>query len=101
MYSIILRVNLEVSLGMGADADFVLQEAAVAFLMVLLDLSHHTEFGSQLRETLLLSGLSEPGVHIRPLVVLALGGGLQVGGGVAGPLQAKAAIRFFSVCVPV
>ena len=56
----------------------VLKQGAIALLMVLLNGSHQTELGGQLREALLLGGLGKAVVHIRPLVVLALGGGQQV-----------------------
>ena len=60
----------------------VVEQRPVALLVALLDGGHQAEFGGQLREALRLSGLGEAVIHVGPLIVLALGGVLQVLGGV-------------------
>ena len=64
-----------------------MQQGAVALLVVLLDGGHQTEAVGQLGKAFGLGGLGEVLVHVRPFVVLALGGGLQILGGVADALQ--------------
>ena len=56
----------------------VLEELAVALLVLFLDLAHHAELGSNLLEALFLRFLGHAGVHVRPLVVLAGSGVGQV-----------------------
>ena len=51
-----------------------MQQRAVALLMVLFDRADKTEFLRKLAEALFLGGFGEALVHIRPLVVFALGG---------------------------
>ena len=46
--------------------------------MLLLDGGNAAHLGGELGEALLLGGLGKTGVHIRPLVVFALGGELEV-----------------------
>ena len=55
--------------------------------MALLDVGDHAELRCQIGEALLLGLLGEGGVHVGPLVVLALGCGEQVCGGVAQATQ--------------
>ena len=56
----------------------VLQELAVASLVLFLDGTHHAELGSNLLEAFFLSFLRHAGVHVRPLEVLAGSGIGQV-----------------------
>ena len=65
----------------------ILQQGTVALLVVLLDGGDQTELACQLIEALLFGGLGEAGIHVGPLVVLALGGGEQVLGGIADAAQ--------------
>ena len=78
---------LDLALGKDLGHLHVVQQRTVALLVVLLNGGHQTEAGSQLREALLLGGLGETVVHIRPLVVLALSGRQQVLRRVADALQ--------------
>ena len=55
--------------------------------MVLLNGGHAAELGGQLGEALLLGGLGKALVHVRPLIVLAVGGRPQVLRGAADALQ--------------
>ena len=55
--------------------------------MVLLNGGHQAELGGQLGEALLLGGLGKALVHVRPLVVLAVGRGRQVLRGAADARQ--------------
>ena len=65
----------------------VLQQLQVALLVLLLNLAHALEQEGQLGKALLLGGLGHLLIHLGPLFVLAGGGGLQVGGGVADAAQ--------------
>ena len=65
----------------------VVQQCAIALLMMLLDRSDEAETLSELREALFLCGLREALVHIGPLVVLALGRCLQVLCGIPDAVQ--------------
>ena len=56
----------------------VLQELAVALLVLFLDLAHHAEFGGNLLEAFFFRFLRHAGVHVRPLEVLAGSGIGQV-----------------------
>ena len=56
----------------------VLEELAVALLVLFLDLAHHAELGGDLLEAFFLRFLGHAGVHVRPLVVLAGSGVGQV-----------------------
>ena len=79
--------HLHLALGedrLGLD---VVQQGAVALLVVFLDGGHATELGGQLGEALGLGGAGEALVHIRPFVVLAGGGSGQILGGVANAVQ--------------
>ena len=55
--------------------------------MVFLDLGNHAELGSQCRKTFLFCGFGKAGVHIRPLVILAVCGSAQVCSGVPDALE--------------
>ena len=57
----------------------VCEESAVAFFVLLLYLTHHLEQGSDTGEAFFASLSSEFGVHVGPLIVLALGSVEQVG----------------------
>ena len=65
----------------------VLQQGAVALLVLLLDLAHALEQEGQLGKALLPGGLGHLLIHGGPFLILALGGGEQVGGGVANAAQ--------------
>ena len=56
----------------------IVEQGAVALLVMLFNGGHKAELGGQLREALLVGGLREALVHIGPLVVFALGGVEQV-----------------------
>ena len=56
----------------------ILQEGEIALLMQLLDGGDALELLGQGLEALLARGLGEAGVHVGPLVVLTLGGELEV-----------------------
>ena len=56
----------------------VLQQLAIALLVSLLDGSDSAELVGDLCEAFLLSFLSHVGVHVSPLVVLAVSGSLEV-----------------------
>ena len=70
--------DLDLALGKDFGHLDVVEQRAVALLMVAFDLADQAEACGQLREALFFGGLGKAGVHIRPLVVLALGGGLQI-----------------------
>ena len=61
----------------------IVQQCAVALLMVLLNGGDEAELLRELMEALFIGSLGKAVVHIRPLVVLALGGGDQILGGIA------------------
>ena len=63
------------------------QQLPVALLMLLLDLGHFLEQEGDVVKALLLGLLGHGGVHIGPLIVLALGGSLQVLSGGADAVQ--------------
>ena len=65
----------------------VLEQGAVALLVVLLDGADLAELLGELGETLFLGGLGELVVHVGPLEVLAVGRGTQVLGRVADALE--------------
>ena len=54
------------------------QQLAVALLVLLLDLGHFLKQEGDVVEALLLGLLGHGGIHVGPLVVLALSSGLQV-----------------------
>src|SRR5699024_3614043 len=58
----------------------VLEQGQIALLMELLDGGDALKLLSELLKALLVGGLGKARVHVRPLVVLALGGELQVFG---------------------
>ena len=60
---------------------YVLEQLAVALLVVLLDGGHTAEFLGYLRKTFLVGLAGHTLVHVGPLEVLTLGGRLQVLGG--------------------
>ena len=61
----------------------IVQQCAVALLMVLLNGGDEAELLRELMEALFIGSLGKAVIHIRPLVVLALGGGDQILGGIA------------------
>ena len=78
---------LDFALGEDSGGLDILEQCAVALLVVLLDGSDQAEFLGQLGETFCVGGLCEFGVHVGPFVVLASGGGGQVLGGGANAVQ--------------
>ena len=70
--------HLHLTLGKHLRHLHIVQQGTVALLMVLLDGGHQTEAVGQLGKAFGLGGLGEVLVHVRPFVVLALGGGLQI-----------------------
>ena len=79
--------HLDLALGKDLRHLHIVQQGAVALLMVLFDGGDQTETLGQLVEALLVGGFGEAVVHIRPLVVLALSGGEKVFGGVTNAVQ--------------
>ena len=79
--------NLDLALLEDLSSLHILQQGAVALLVVLLNGSHQTELSSQFVEALCFGSLGKAVVHIRPLVVLALSGMEQILGGVADAAQ--------------
>ena len=61
----------------------IVQQCAVALLMVLLYGGDEAELLRELMEALFIGSLGKAVIHIRPLIVLALGGGDQILGGIA------------------
>jgi hypothetical protein len=57
------------------------EQLAIPRLVLLLDLRHAVKQTGDLGEALLAGGLGEAGIHVGPLVVLAVGGVVQVGDG--------------------
>ena len=55
----------------------VIEQSPIAFLVSLFDGGYHTEFGRQIVEALGVRRVGKTGVHIRPFIVFALGGGLR------------------------
>ena len=70
--------NLDVALFEHLLRLHIVQQRAVALLMVPLDGGDQTEPVGKLGEPFLLGGLGKALVHIRPLVVFTLGGGQQI-----------------------
>ena len=64
-----------------------MQQGAVTLLMPLFDGGDHAEPLGKRGEALLLGGLGKCLVHIRPLEIFPGGGSLQIGSGIANPLQ--------------
>ena len=64
-----------------------MQQGAVALLVVLFHCGHQAEARGQLREALFLGGFGKTLVHIRPLIVLPLGGSEKILSSVADPVQ--------------
>jgi len=60
----------------------ILQEVKIALLMVLLNGSNHFKEGGNLVETFLTGFFGETNIHLGPLVMLAGGSILEVGGGI-------------------
>ena len=65
----------------------VLEEGTVAFFMALFDGGDHAELLGEGGKAFSLGGLREVFVHVGPFVVLAVGGSLQVGSGVADTVE--------------
>ena len=61
--------DFHLTLGKDLGGFHVVKQCSVALLVVLLNGGNQTEFGSQLREALFLSGLGKALIHIRPFVV--------------------------------
>ena len=64
-----------------------MQQCAIALLVMLFNRGYEAETVSELREALFLCGLREALIHIGPLVVLTLGGCLQVLSGISDAVQ--------------
>ena len=65
----------------------IVQQGAVALLVVLFNGGDQTEPLRQFMKAFFVGGFGKAVVHIRPLVVLALSGGEKVFGGVANAVQ--------------
>ena len=65
----------------------IVEQGAIALLVVLLDGAHHAELGRQLREALLLRRFGKVLIHLGPLVVLSVRRGGQILRGGANALQ--------------
>ena len=79
--------HLDLALGEDLGGFHILQQSAVALLVMLFNGGDQAELGSQLGETLLLGGLGETGVHVGPLIVFAGSGGSQILGGITDAFQ--------------
>ena len=73
----------------------VVQQGAIALLVMTLDLADHAEAGCQLREALGLGRLGKACIHVRPLVVLALCGRCEVLGRATDAGQLLLVVRRF------
>ena len=65
----------------------IVQQGTVALLMMPFNGGNHAEADGQIMEALFVGRFGKAIVHIRPLVVFALGGGEQVLGGGADAVQ--------------
>ena len=61
----------------------VVEKLEVAFFVGLFNGAHGAELLGEFGETFLFGGFGEAFVHVRPFVIFAFGGGLEVGGRVA------------------
>ena len=66
---------------------YIVQQGTVALFVMLLDLRNGTELLSQIMEALLIGGLRESVIHIRPFIVLARGCGCKILRGVSDAAQ--------------
>lgn len=72
---------LPYGISLAAEHDFVfnvLEQFAVAFLMVFLDGSHHFEFCCDSFKALFAGSLCKSGIHVGPFIVFARSGILEV-----------------------
>ena len=79
--------DLDLALGEDGGRLHIVQQGAIALLMMALNLTDHAEAGRQLRETFGLGRLGKAVIHVRPLVVLALCGRCEVLGRAADACQ--------------
>ena len=79
--------NLDFALLEHGSGLHVLEEGAVAFFVALFDSGNHAELVGESLEAFGLGGLREVFVHVGPFVVFTIGGGLQVGSGIADAFQ--------------
>ena len=70
--------DLDLALGKNLGGFHVVKQRTVALLMVFFDRGDKAEFVRELMEALLIGGLGKTVVHVRPLVILALGGVKEV-----------------------
>ncbi len=78
---------LDLTLGKDLCHLHIVQQGAVALLMVLFNGGYQAETLGQRMETFLIGSFGKAIVHIRPLVVLTLSGGEKVFCGVANAVQ--------------
>ena len=79
--------HLDLALGKDFRHFHIVQQGAVALLMMLFNGGDQTEALRQLMKAFFIGGFGEAVVHIRPLVVLTLSGGEEIFGGVADAVQ--------------
>ena len=66
--------DLDLALGKNLGGFHVVKQRTVALLMVFFDRGDKAEFVRELMEAFLIGGLGKTVLHVRPLVILALGG---------------------------
>ncbi len=79
--------HLDLALGKDFGSFKIVKQGAVTLFMVLFDCGNHAELCSQCGEALLFGCFGKALIHIRPLVVLTLGGCGEVRGGIANSLE--------------
>ena len=79
--------HLDLALGKDLRHLHIVQQGAVALLMVLFNGGYQAETLGQLMKAFLIGSFGKAIVHIRPLVVLTLSGGEKVFCGVANAVQ--------------
>jgi hypothetical protein len=57
---------------------YIMQQCAVALLMMLLYLPYHAELCRQFRKTFLFRSIRKSCVHVSPLIIFAVSGSAQV-----------------------
>ena len=79
----------------------IVKQGTVALLVVLFHGRYQAETLSQLWKAFLLGGLGKAVVHVRPLIILAHGGGKQIFGCVSDAaelLEPQLSVLLFIVC---
>lgn len=79
--------DLDLALGEDGGRLHVVQQGAIALLVMTFDLADHAEAGRQLRETFGLGRLGKAVIHVRPLVVFTLGSRGKIFGRIADACQ--------------